>query len=73
MTLEEKAEAIRQMQLTPGWRIIEDYLSGRVAHSRDQLMTCQAMEDVIRHRATIRAHESVRHKIDAILNHDEGE
>lgn len=67
MSPEQKAEAIRQMQLTEGWAIVAAYVVKKIEYHRNQLMTCEEMNTLIKHRAAIRTLEAFNGNIDEIL------
>lgn len=68
MTPEEKAEAIRQMQLTEGWALVMEYVVKKVEYHRSHLMTCEEMSAVLKHRASIRSLEAFNANIQEILD-----
>lgn len=64
--MNERAQAIRHMMDTTGWKLTEQYIRGRIEAAKNQLMTCQ-IEDVPKHRATAIALQAVLVHIDGIL------
>lgn len=71
-----RAEAIRQMMMTEGWTIVETYITQKQGYHREQLMICETMDNIIKHRASIK----VLHNLNVFLRdtvehniHEEGE
>lgn len=67
---EEMKDAIREMQDTEGWSIIESFLKQRMEDHKNQLMHCE-VEEIIQHRTSYKAYNSVFLYIREILNHEE--
>jgi len=62
----QAAEALRHMQGTEGWRLLEQYLRERIDDSRNRLMSCE-LEDVMKHRHEAKALEAVLIYIDQTI------
>lgn len=69
--MDEKAQAIRFMTETVGWQLVEQHIQGRIEAARNQLMTCQGWDDVIKHRATANALHAVLVHIETTLKEDD--
>lgn len=67
LTVQEEAEAIRQMQQSIGWEIVSKFINKKIEQNKKELMSC-LIEDVIKHRAKVKAYESIGVHLSGILN-----
>jgi len=67
VSLQQEAEAIRQMQETDGWQIVHKYIEGKLTFHKEQLLHC-TLEEVMRHRNMIEAYKSINVHLEGITN-----
>lgn len=58
VSLQQDAEAIRQMQETEGWQLVSNYIEAKLIDHKGQLLHC-SLEEVMKHRHMITAYNSI--------------
>ena len=63
----EQGEEVHLMTDSPGWKIIEKWIRGRIVSGIDSLMTC-SVDEVPLKRSEVQVYRGILLKIDEIVN-----
>lgn len=66
-------QAYRYLIQTEGWQLLEVEIRSKIEYNRSRLMDCKTWEDVLQHRGSVEALESVLIHIDQTIREEGGE